>query len=174
MIYFTSDLHFGHKNIISHCNRPFQSVDHMNRSLIQNWNQKVTDRDEVYILGDFTMEDAHTAHRFFSALNGKKYLIRGNHDKFTEDFEIYAEDVVWIKDYHVLKYQKKKFILFHYPILEWESYGKSSIHLYGHIHNNVQSLERAKVLNKNAYNVSVDVNDYAPVSMDEIIRKTGK
>lgn len=174
MIYFTSDLHFGHYNIIAHCNRPFQSIDHMNSVLIQNWNQKVTDRDDVYILGDFTMEDAATAHRFFSVLNGKKYLIRGNHDKFTEKFEQYAEDIVWIKDYHVLKYEKKKFILFHYPILEWESYGKGSIHLYGHIHNNIQSLERVKVLDKNAYNVGVDVNGYAPISIDEVIKRIGK
>ncbi len=172
MIYFTSDLHFGHYNIITHCNRPFQSTDHMDSILIQNWNQRVKSNDEVYILGDFTMENADRAHRYFSALSGTKYLIRGNHDKFAEEFTPYAEDVVWIKDYHVLKYQKKKFILFHYPILEWEKYGKDSIHLYGHIHNNKNSMERAKVLNKNAYNVGVDVNGYQPVSIEEVIRKT--
>lgn len=174
MIYFTSDLHFNHNNIIAHCNRPFQSVDHMNSILIQNWNQKVNNTDDIYILGDFTMEDADTAHRFFSVLNGRKYLIRGNHDKFTKYFEQYAGDVIWIKDYHVLKYQKRKFVLFHYPILEWENYGKDSIHLYGHIHNNLQSLERAKVLNKNSYNVGVDVNGYAPISIDEVIKRVGK
>lgn len=172
MIYFTSDLHFGHHNIITHCNRPFQSVDHMDSVLIQNWNQKVENNDEVYILGDFTMEDADTAHRYFSSLNGKKYLIRGNHDEFTKKFASYTEDVVWIKDYYVLKYQKKKFILFHYPILEWESYGKDSIHLYGHIHNNKKSIEQVKILGKNAYNVGVDVNRYAPVSIEEVVRKT--
>lgn len=168
MIYFTADLHFGHKNIIAHCKRPFQSVDHMDSVLIRNWNQKVNSNDEVYILGDFTMEDAATAHRYFSALNGKKYLIRGNHDKFTKHFAAYGDDVVWIKDYHVLRYQKSKFILFHYPILEWESFGKDSIHLYGHIHNSEKSIERTKVLGKNTYNVGVDVNGYEPVSVEQI------
>lgn len=172
MIYFTSDLHFDHNNIIKHCNRPFNSVSHMNSALIQNWNSTVKNDDEVYILGDFTMQDANTAHRFFSLLNGKKYLIRGNHDKFIEDFEEHIDDVVWIKDYYVLNYQKRKFVLFHYPILEWEGYGKDSIHLYGHIHNNVKSIEKTKLLNKNSYNVGVDVNNYAPISIEDIIRKT--
>lgn len=170
MIYFTADLHFGHNNIIAHCNRPFQSVDHMDSVLISNWNRKVNKNDEVYILGDFTMEGADAAHRYFSALNGKKYLIRGNHDKFAEHFSAYADDVIWIKDYHVLRYQRMKYILFHYPILEWESYGKGSIHLYGHIHNNVKSIERAKALGYNAYNVGVDVNGYEPVSAVEILK----
>ena len=171
MIYFTSDLHFGHSNIIRHCNRPFRSVKHMDDVLIQNWNTKVSNNDEIYILGDFTMEDADTAHRYFTLLNGKKYLIRGNHDKFAGDYERYMEDVIWIKDYYVLSYQKRKFILFHYPILEWEDYGKDSIHLYGHIHNNMKSVERVKMLGKNACNVGVDVNHYAPVSIEEILRK---
>lgn len=45
MIYFTSDLHLGHANIIRHCNRPFSSVEEMDDALIDNWNAKVTNAD---------------------------------------------------------------------------------------------------------------------------------
>ncbi len=80
MIYFTADLHFGHANVIRHCNRPFASADEMDAALTHNWNSFVGKHDEVYILGDFTMKPAAEAHRYLSALNGRKYMIRGNHD----------------------------------------------------------------------------------------------
>ncbi|CAH8770788.1 metallophosphoesterase family protein [Paenibacillus dendritiformis] len=116
----------------------------MNEMLIQNWNSYVTDYDDIYILGDFlfggTGEDANKVLR---RLKGKKYLIRGNHDKFLHDPEFDSTAFEWVKDYYVLHYNKLKFILFHYPILEWEGYFKDTIHLYGHVHNpNKSNIQR--------------------------------
>jgi len=82
MIFFTADLHFGHENIIRHCSRPFASVNEMDEALIANWNAVITSKDEVYILGDLTMRPATEAHQYLVRLKGRKYFIRGNHDRF--------------------------------------------------------------------------------------------
>jgi len=166
MIYFTADTHFYHSNIIALSSRPFTDVEEMNQTLIQNWNSCVTVRDEIYILGDFFFKGTgEEANNLLKNLNGKKYLIRGNHDNFVTfpDFDIRA--FRWVKDYFMLNYQKRKFILFHYPILEWQGFFKGAIHLYGHVHAAVKDStqsERLDVLGKNAINVGVDVNNFFP------------
>ncbi len=86
MIYFVSDTHFNHKNIIDYCNRPFNSVDEMNNVLIQNWNATVSNNDIIYHLGDFALGRKDTIMEITSNLNGKKYLIRGNHDNWSVSF----------------------------------------------------------------------------------------
>ena len=98
VIYFTSDLHFSHYNIIKYCNRPFESVDKMNNILINNWNKIVKENDEVYILGDITLGDNE---KYLNRLKGSKYLIKGNHDKIRTH-----ENLKWVKDYYELKYNK--------------------------------------------------------------------
>jgi len=174
MIYFTADTHFCHGNIISLCNRPFKDVETMNNALIKNWNGYVTNNDEIYILGDFLYKgDGRTANKILSRLKGKKYLIRGNHDKYLEDSQFDGKAFEWVKDYHVLVYKGTKIILFHYPILEWDAYYKGSVHLYGHVHNsaekNPEAGERIKSLSSHAVNVGVDLHDYCPVPIEKII-----
>jgi calcineurin-like phosphoesterase family protein len=174
MIYFTADSHFNHSNIINTCGRPFKNVEQMNKTLIQNWNSYITDRDHVYILGDLVFKGTGIeANEIIKKLNGKKYLIKGNHDKFIEDNSFNKDNFEWIKDYYVLAYEKMKFILFHYPIFEWEGYFGDAIHLYGHVHNNGKNYEQKKrleVLGKRAINVGVDVNNYYPISIQTIIK----
>ena len=108
-------------------------------------------------------------------MKGKKYLIRGNHDKFLNDENFDAGAFEWVKDYFVLNYKKMKFILFHYPILEWDGFFKGSVHLYGHVHNSGkdpgQNNKRLSILGNNAFNVGVDVNNFFPVSIETIIKK---
>lgn len=176
MIYFTADTHFCHDNIINLSKRPFQSGTQMNQVLIQNWNSYVTSRDEVYILGDFLHKGtASEANQILKRLNGKKYLVRGNHDKFLDDPEFEQEHFEWVKDYFVLTYEKQKFVLFHYPILEWQGFFSETIHLYGHVHNSSKDpaqKARLDVLGPRAVNVGVDVNNYFPVSIKEIMKMT--
>ena len=76
-IFFTSDHHFGHENIIRFCNRPFKDAREMNEVLIQRWNEKVKPRDEVYHLGDFGLTYKENLETILNQLNGKKYLIVG-------------------------------------------------------------------------------------------------
>ncbi len=168
MIYFTSDLHFGHNNMIRHTGRPFENAEEMDLILIQKWNQTVSSRDEVYILGDFTMKGAAYACEILGQLRGRKYLIRGNHDRFADDPGFNRALFEWIRDYYELKWQNQRWILFHYPIEEWNGYFKGSIDLHGHQHNheeyNLTNLERRI----RRYDVGVDANGMKPVSIAEI------
>lgn len=169
MIYFTSDLHFYHENVIKYENRPFASAEEMNQSLINNWNKKVDDSDEIYILGDITLKGATFAMGILKQLNGRKYLIKGNHDKFADQETFDKTVFAWMKDYYELEYQSQRFILFHYPIEEWNHYFRGSIHLHGHQHNhadyNIQNLEKGL----RRFDVGVDANNMFPVSIDDII-----
>ena len=169
MIYFTADLHFGHENVIQHCSRPFISADEMDEALIGNWNATVTAKDEVYILGDFTMRPATEAHGYLTRLKGRKYFIRGNHDRFLKGFTPFENYFEWVKDYHELRINGQCFVLFHYPILEWANYYRGSVHLYGHVHVSETSAKLLEGLKGPAFNVGVDVNDYRPVSIEKVM-----
>lgn len=82
MIYFTSDLHLGHESVICMQNRPFANADEMNRVVIENYNSVVYKDDTVYLLGDICFRiGVEKANELIASLKGKKYLIRGNHDK---------------------------------------------------------------------------------------------
>ena len=169
MIYFTADLHFYHDNIIKHANRPFRNSEEMNRQLIFNWNRKVTAQDEVYILGDVTMKGPEYAAEVLSQLKGRKYLIKGNHDRFAfhQDFDRHMFG--WIRDYHEVTFQNIRFILFHYPILEWNGFFRESIQLHGHQHNHENYNYDNLAQGIRRYDVGVDANYMAPVSAEDII-----
>lgn len=163
MIFFTSDLHFGHKAIIGFCNRPYVDVKTMDKKLIENWNSVVTDEDEVYVLGDFSWTEPAPILR---KLKGKKHLILGNHDGpkvHRKCFEMGLWESISI--YKELKHGNKRYILFHYPIFDWNGRFRKSIHLFGHTHKEMPELP------KNSYHVGVDSNFYYPISIEEINKK---
>ncbi len=164
MKYYISDLHLGHKNIINLCKRPFNNITQMDHSLIQNWNNVITNKDEVYILGDFAFSNQGG---YLSMLNGKKYLILGNHDKGIEKYSRYFEK---IESYKEIDDNGRKIILFHYPLIEWRGSFRGSLHLYGHIHNNTsnKTYEIVKDI-ENAYNVSADILDFTPQTLEGVI-----
>src|SRR3990172_2849797 len=101
LIFFTSDTHFYHQNIIKYCKRPFKYADEMNEVMIKNWNNTITDDDEVYHLGDFALCSPTGAENIVRRLKGKKYLIRGNHDH-KNVLKVLAKYFIWIKDVHML------------------------------------------------------------------------
>lgn len=158
-IWFTSDTHFGHANIIKFQGRPFSSAIEMDEAIITNWNKCVKPNDKVYHLGDFSFDKRPdiVARR----LNGRKYLIRGNHDHFKQSHLMHPF-FEWVKDYHTLKANKQKFILFHYPIRNWHHCYKGTIHLFGHSHGGSPDYGRST-------DVGVDCWDFSPVHIDTII-----
>jgi len=173
MLYFTADTHFWHHNVIKMSRRPFNSLNEMHAALITNWNSVVAKTDEVYILGDFAYKgQPQQVNQILGKLNGKKYLVRGNHDRYLDqpDFDLTAFE--WVKDYDVISYKDARFVLFHYPILEWAHYHRKSAHLYGHVHNNVshdpELKDRFAVLGQRAINVGVDCNDLRPIGAEEV------
>lgn len=171
MIYFSADLHFCHKSIIEMSNRPFDSLEEMHRVLIQNWNAVVRPRDMVYILGDFLYKGtADDANKILRKLRGEKFLVRGNHEKYLVQPDFDSSLYGWVKDYYEFKLNQQKVVLFHYPILEWNGYFQGAIQLYGHVHNN-DSEKFAEILGSRAINVGVDMNEFMPVSLEEILER---
>ena len=175
MIFFTADTHFYHSNIIHSCNRPFKDASEMNSVMIDKWNSYVTDQDEIYVLGDFLYKaSAREANEILSRLKGRKYLIKGNHERYLEDPHFNVNAFKWIKDYYILKGEKRiDIVLFHFPMLSWYKSHYGSIHLYGHVHNNETKNpefgEKLQSLGPRAINVGVDVNDFYPVSIKSIM-----
>ena len=171
--FYCADLHLDHQNILKF-GRPFNSVDEMNETLIANWNARVSYDDEVYVLGDFCFDrQGKKATNFFNRLNGKKYLIKGNHDHFVRGKQFDPTVVEWIKDYATIIDGDKVVVLFHYPIAVWDRQHYGSIHLYGHVHANTKDHHPLLFKLGNAYNVGVDVCDFEPKTLDELIAMNG-
>ena len=167
MKYYISDLHFGHENIIRLCNRPFSSVREMDKALIDNWNSVVKPNDEVYILGDIVFRSANNPIDYFKQLNGKKYLITGNHDNPKPEWYSYFEKIK--PDYFVVD-NGRKIKMYHYPVVEWDGYFRGTISLYGHTHNNTTN-PAYKIMRDipNAYNVGADILGFTPRTLDQVI-----
>ena len=78
--WFISDTHFSHTNIIRYTGRPFQSVNEMDKRLIENWNSLVEPQDIVFFLGDFGLGATDFLTSLCARLHGNKICIRDNHD----------------------------------------------------------------------------------------------
>ena len=177
-IYFTADTHFKHKKILQYCNRPFATIDDHDEMLVHNWNAIVKPKDKVYIIGDFMFSrNREEIKAVTQRLNGSKFLILGNHDHQ----DICQDLFEWVKNYYVLIAHNIRWVLFHYPILEWDGWWrtKGSIHLYGHIHNRSENKDtppHIQFLNtqNGCFNVGVDVNNFAPVSALTLARRFKK
>ena len=133
MIYFISDLHFGHFNIIRFDNRPFTSIEEMDTEIITNWNSKIKDTDTVYILGDVSWYNNQKTYEILKQLKGKKILIKGNHDKLVQDINC-RKQFIEITDYKEIILNNQLIVLSHYPIMFWKNQWRNVIHLYGHVH----------------------------------------
>lgn len=183
MIYFTSDLHLGHANVIEFQNRPFSNVEEMNQALIQNINNTVSVDDELWILGDFSYKiNKEEVRMLRKQISCKRvHLLYGNHDKDYSSDHIFQS----VQHYKELKTDYGRIILFHYPILEWSAAHYGSIHLHGHIHStgeyNEENLKKKFAdripyghktkrddLNLRIYDVGVDANGYRPISLEHI------
>ena len=182
-VFFTSDFHFDHRNIIAYCQRPFASVEEMNESLIERFNETVGTSDTVYILGDLVMgRDLSCVER----LNGRKFLLMGNHDRLPpEAYEAIGVEVIRENGVKAKEFQYEGFRIVHSPALIMREVfpairdmpdgyqvaqrmgilnGISPPCVCGHVHNIFRKLG-------NFVNVSVDVWDYRPV-LWEAVRET--
>ena len=157
-IYFTSDLHFGHKNIIHLSNRPFDSIEQMNEELIKRFNSKVKPGDTVYDLGDFSFKNPK---EYLEQLNGNIIRIKGSHDH-----DIKEPRMLVIKPDEVVdEYGDPVVItLCHYAMRSWEKSHYGSWALFGHHHGMLEPYGLS-------FDVGVDCWNYYPVSLDEVAEK---
>lgn len=179
MKFYISDLHLGDKRVFELCKRPFSSLEEYEEELIKRWNSKVKDDDDVYVLGDLAEGSVEKVKNFFSRAKGRKHLIVGNHDEeFVAEYFL-TQAFVGVERLEYIRDEGRLVCVCHYPILDWFS-GNEIIYLvYGHIHNKTEAdgkmyddIKRY-YLDKPAFNASVDVINYEPVSLDELINIKG-
>ena len=157
--WFTADTHFGHKNIIKYCNRPFGSVEEMDDVLIQNWNSKIKKNDVVYFLGDLALQK----HKYYlSHLNGKINIIRGNHDKLIKNSWVKTvPNIVSISDIKVIRINGAYITLSHYALRNWCKSYYGQWHLYAHSHGRLVHYGKS-------FDVGVDSHDYYPINFGDV------
>lgn len=168
LIWFTSDWHVSHFNIISYANRPFSSVREMNRVIIENCNALVREKDILFFLGDISMKK-RVVEKTLDKINCKQiHFIYGNHDKPARKIIAAHKKVVWAGDLKSVPIQtsagKIHVALCHYPMLSWDKKAHGSIMLHGHCHAAIP--DRPKSLD-----VGVDAWNFKPANIEQVLER---
>jgi calcineurin-like phosphoesterase family protein len=170
-VFFTSDTHFNHGNIIEYCQRPFKNVDAMNEKIINNWNSVVGEDDIVFHLGDFCLGGSAEWNKVLDRLNGHIYLTYGNHD-LKNIRQGVSDRFEYVGMQMRIEIGKQKIYLNHYPFLCFEGGYKDVWQLFGHVHtrknNTGVDAGRLQYLYPTQYDVGVDNNDFTPVSYEQV------
>jgi len=176
MIWFTSDNHFSHANILGYCDRPFANVEEMDQAMIDNWNEVVGDDDVIYHLGDFTL--GHDAEKYFNRLNGRIHILGTwwHHDKRwiaktrgrvfdfgnTNILSASEHPVKLLPPLYLVKSSNVPPItLSHYPMAHWEQSHRGAWCLHGHSHGTYKA-------DGLIMDVGVDANNFYPVSIIQV------
>ena len=174
---FIADTHFGHAQILNECRQMFSSIEEMNEAIINNINKKMTRNDRLYILGDFAYRSKTPPIEFLKAIKPKKVLILGNHDSWVKkltDEEKKKYIVGGIHNELRIKQNGIELYLCHYPRLAWDRshYFGTTYSICGHIHNAREGKISAELFPfvKNQFNAGVDINNYEPVTFEELIK----
>lgn len=198
--FITSDIHFNHKNILKYCGNPrvdfsFNKtivdldgefvispeevdalVESMNEKIITNWNSKVDPDDEVTIVGDVAMGQIKFAPDLIRRLNGKKFLVEGNHDKTlvkliknNEEFsDLFARIDKYFEMSHAVDGKKHLLCIMHFPLLHFNGQNQGTIHLHGHLHSKAEDRFR---LGKRMMDIGMDGNNLTPYLLDDVVRQ---
>ena len=197
MRYYIADLHFFHAAMNQRMDkRGFANVEEMNEYMIAKWNGKVRKNDDVVIIGDLSWGNAEETNALLKRLNGRLYLIQGNHDRFLANKDMDASRFQWIKPYEELSDNKRKVVLCHYPIMCYngqyrldEEGNPKTYMLYGHVHDTQDQrlLEQFQEITRNTVTTDAQGNtrnipcnmincfcvysDYEPLTLDEWIER---
>ncbi len=164
MIYFSSDLHGHHSNIIKHCNRPFDSIEDMNDAMIQNINRVVKPNDTMYVIGDFVWwggSDEQIAN-FCRKINCKNlHLVIGNHDEpILDKLKPHFVSGDYLKE---IRHAQRTIVMCHYAMRTWNQSHRGSFHLYGHSHGQLPDDPHSY-----SFDVGVDCHNFKPLSIEEV------
>lgn len=161
-IYVCSDTHFNHTNIIKYCNRPFNSVEEMNKTIIDNWNSVVSDEDTVFFLGDFCLGKREDVIAFGKQLKGHKILVMGNHDRVTASAFTEAGFETIYKKPTLIKFDEYDITIqfSHAPVYDTQ-YQYPNIH--GHIHDKLEN-------DAKHFCACVEQISYTPIALEDIVK----
>lgn len=195
MRYYIADSHFFHGNLNTKMDcRGFSSVEEMNAYMLKKWNDRVRPNDDVIILGDLSWGTAEETNELLEKLNGRLFLIQGNHDRFLKNKKYNASRFAWIKPYEEMNDSRRKVVLCHYPVMCYngqyrvDSSGNPLVYmLYGHVHDTMDQrlLEQFSDITRgtvrevqdgsvraipcNMINCFCMYSDYTPLTLDEWI-----
>ncbi len=165
--WYMADPHFGHDKVIGYSKRPFNSVSHMDETILANINSRVKPDDDLWIVGDFgfgkTANQEGYLENIHARINCRKHLVKGNHD------EERVLGLPW-DSVHALAeiVDGTRYVtLCHYQMVTWYRSRKGSIMLFGHVHENHPG-------NLNCINVGVDVWGFRPVRLSEAMKRGNK
>ena len=152
--FFTADQHYGHKNIIKYCQRPFNVLDEMDEILIQNHNEIIKKNETIIHAGDFAWVKTHSqANKYINRLNGNHIFLKGSHDKWMK-----GKNQIWEKIIY-----GKFIVICHYAMRTWARSHFNSWHLYGHTHGGLEPQGKS-------WDIGVDNNNFYPVSFNQIVK----
>jgi calcineurin-like phosphoesterase family protein len=171
-VFFISDTHFQHSNIIKYCNRPFETVVDMDSTMIENWNSVVGEDDIVFHLGDFCFGSKKSWKYLLDRLNGKKYLAVGNHDKNIPPdkfIDIQHRFNIRIIGDPEMTSDGQRITVDHYPMFSWYQSHRGAFQLYGHVHGGLSNkgMNESK-LTPNQLDVGVDVHNFTPIPYEKV------
>lgn len=176
-VFFTSDTHFYHRNILEYCpgrRELGDTVDDMNEGLIRRWNQRVGKDDVVYHLGDFTLTTrVELIDPILARLNGRIRLVKGNHDKWLRKLDALQNKnkFEWVRQYNKENFDvdgtSYEIVMMHYPFLTWDGSARGSINLHGHAHGGNDHLNRG--IRRIDVGVDGEHCALAPISLARIV-----
>ena len=180
-VFFTSDFHLFHKNVLKFDNRPFEDVHEMHKAIEERWNEVVSIDDIVIYLGDLSFarrEDKDFVNGMMWSLNGTIHYVMGNHDDYREiskdkRYES-VQDYLEVRIAHMVdgKRVETLFCCMHYPIYSWNKAHHGSYMVHGHCHGNLHHGEDASFyVNRRVIDVGCMLTDYKPISYLEIMEK---
>ena len=169
-VFFTSDLHLCHDREFIWKARGFESVDEMNRTIVERWNETILEGDEVYIVGDLMLADTEKGLKLVSSLNGNIHIVAGNHDTDNR-LKAYRSlhNVKSVSFAERLRWNGYHFLLTHTPSLtgnlEKDTLKQMTLNISGHTHSKNPFFYDLPYV----YNVAVDAHDCYPVSVWKIV-----
>lgn len=184
MFFASADPHYFHWNINQYCGRGFSSVEEMNRTMVTRWNEVVTPKDTVFLLGDVGFADHDQLVDILKKLNGSKHLVIGNHDNKIRNLPalrhcfVNTDEIPEFPRIYMIKeitFHHREFVLSHFPLETWHGQHRgprAKIHLHGHCHGN---LARQHTI-PNRWDVGVDCSarygfkPFAPIPLDYFIK----
>lgn len=178
MRYYIADLHFYHAAMNERMDkRGFSDYEEMNNYMISQWNSRVRKGDEVVILGDLSWAKGEATNKILSQLNGKKFLIKGNHDYYLTDHKFNQKYFQWVKDYAEMNDNGRKVVLSHYPLFCYPgqyrkdaSGNPTTFMLFGHVHNtyDMKLIDDFKTITRNTLRQAKGYKEPQPIPCNMI------